>query len=180
MSVFTDALINESCCPRIFMCAIKIDAPWEINQQRWKWRRRDTFPTWSISFPLFLFISPKSERVSHTKGEGLYFKRLTRCTCVCIRVFLCKRPGSCLAQWALQLKIPFHSQYGDHMAVRIWRCVPLSLSGMSKGLLLLLFHTLPPLNVWAIEIMWDKWPVQPHLVSWKALSLLMIPGLDWS
>lgn len=33
------------------MCATKIDTPQEINQQRWKWRRRAAFPTRRISFP---------------------------------------------------------------------------------------------------------------------------------
>lgn len=151
MLVFTDALINESCCQQIYMYAIKIDEPREINQQRRKWKRPTTFPTWSISFPLFLFISPKSKRAcqASTQTEGLCLKWPLR-ACACICAFTCKRPDNCLVQWALHLQILLYSQYGNHMAVKIWQCVPLSLSGMSKGPLLLLFHTPPAVNLPAI------------------------------
>lgn len=37
---------------------------------------------------------------------------------------------NCLVQWALRLKTPLYSQYGNHTAVRIQRCV---LVGNVKG-----------------------------------------------
>lgn len=61
-------------------CAVKIDALWGINQQRWK-RRRRIFPTWSVSFPFFLFISPGEEARGTKCRRGAVFEN-DRSVCV--------------------------------------------------------------------------------------------------
>lgn len=110
------------------MCAIKIDAPWEINQQRWKWRRRrSALLTWNISFPVFLFISPGEQ----AGVSGLYFKWLERLPmCAFVRSNV-KRLHNCLVYiWKFPSIVSMEI---------IWQlgCVPMSVSGISKGLLLL-------------------------------------------